>query len=138
MTIALPLLAGIAGIVIGAFVTHRLTSRRDRANRRSEMRIDYLLNAYRSLAAASNRDGQRSASDARAFEQALDDIQLLGSSEQAERAAQLALTMAAKGGASADDLLKALRDDLRAELDLAALPDSPVLLRLKPSQGNSA
>lgn len=129
-----PALTFLVGIVAGAFVavlTDRLTSRRDRANRRSEMRIEYLLSAYRSLAHAVNREGQRSATDIRAFEQALDDIQLLGSRGQAGRAAQLAKTMGAEGGASADDLLKALRDDLREELGLSALTDPPVHLRLR-------
>lgn len=82
----------LIGIVAGAFVavlTHRLTSRRDHANRRSEMRIGYLVSAYRSLAGASNRKLQGSTPDARALEQALDDIQLLGSRGQSKRLGSL-------------------------------------------------
>lgn len=38
--------------------------------------------------------------------------------------------MASKGGASTDDLLKTLRDDLREELGLPALLDPPIHLRI--------
>ena len=94
------------------------------------MRIEYLLSAYRSLADASNRELQGSSNDARAFEQGLEDIQLLGSGEQAGEAVQVARAMASGGGASTDELLRMLRDDLREELDLPALADSPVHLRI--------
>lgn len=94
------------------------------------MRIGYLVSAYRSLAGASNRKLQGSTPDARALEQALDDIQLLGSRGQAEKARKLAAVMASKGGASTDDLLKTLRDDLREELGLPALLDPPIHLRI--------
>jgi hypothetical protein len=128
-----PALSFVAGIAAGAFVavlTHRFTSRRDHANRRSEMRIQFLLSAYRSLADASNRGLQGNTSDARAFEQAVEDIQLLGSRMQAEKARKLAEVMASKGGASTDDLLRTLRNDLREELGLSALIDPPVHLRI--------
>ena len=128
-----PALSFAAGIAAGAFVavlTHRFTSRRDHANRRSEMRIQFLLGAYRSLADASNRGLQGNTSDSRRFEQAVEDIQLLGSTAQAEKARELAQEMASEGGASTDDLLRTLRDDLRQELGLPALPDPPVHLRI--------
>jgi hypothetical protein len=99
------------------------------------MRIQFLLGAYRSLADASNRELQGSTDDARAFEQALEDIQLLGSKGQAEKARKVAEVMASKGGASTDDLLRTLRDDLRGELSLSALLDPPVHLRIVDRAG---
>ncbi|MFL5901036.1 MAG: hypothetical protein ACJ75S_07540 [Solirubrobacterales bacterium] len=128
-----PALSFVAGIAAGAFVaalTHRLTSRRDHANRRREMRVQFLLGAYRSLADASNRELRDDTGDSRRFEQAVDDIQLLGSKAQAEKARELAQVMASKGGASTDGLLRTLRDDLRQELGLPALPNPPVHLRI--------
>ncbi|HEX3041255.1 MAG TPA: hypothetical protein VHP56_04115 [Solirubrobacterales bacterium] len=130
MTVALTFLGGLVAGGLVAALTHRFTSRRDQANRRSEMRIQFLLGAYRSLADVSNRGLQGGTSDARAFEKALDDIQLLGSRAQAEKAKEVAEVMASEGGASTDDLLKTLRNDLRAELGLSALEDPPVHLRI--------
>jgi hypothetical protein len=136
MTPALTFLVGIVAGAVVAVLTDRLTSRRDQANRRSEMRIDYLVSAYRSLADASNRGLQGSSRDARAFELALEDIQLLGSGAQAAKARELATVMASKGGASTDDLLKTLRDDLREELGLPALADPPIHLRIEEKPGS--
>ncbi|HKF81877.1 MAG TPA: hypothetical protein VKB23_02810 [Solirubrobacterales bacterium] len=130
MTVALTFLGGLVAGAFVALLTHRFTSRRDHAKRRSEMRIQFLLGAYRALADASNRGLHGSTSDARVFEQALEDIQLLGSRAQAQKAKRVAEVMASEGGASTDDLLTTLRNDLRAELGLSALADPPVHLRI--------
>ncbi len=95
------------------------------------MRIAYLVSAYRLLAEASNRGLRGNSRDARTLEQALEDIQLLGSKAQAEKARELATVMASEGGASTDNLLKTLRDDLREELGLPALVDPPIHLRIE-------
>jgi hypothetical protein len=110
-------------------MAHRFTSRRDLINCRSELRIQYLLSAYRALANPANRDLETSYSDARAFEEGLADIQLLGSGPQAELARQIAYSMATKGEASLDDLLRSLRDELREVLGLERLQGNPVHTR---------
>lgn len=129
MALALTFLGGLAAGAFVAVLTHGFTSRRDRANRQSEMRIQFLLHAYRLLADASNRDLQRNPDDARAFEQAVEDVQLLGTKAQAEKARDLATVMASEGGASPDDLLRTLRADLREELGLSPISDGPLHLR---------
>jgi enoyl-CoA hydratase/carnithine racemase len=45
----LQLLTPLAAAVIGGFVVHVLTARRDRANKRREQRIGYLIEAYRAV-----------------------------------------------------------------------------------------
>jgi hypothetical protein len=111
-------------------LAHRFTSRRDVANRRSELRIQYLLGAYRTLADTAHRPLEEGTAGARAFEQGIAEVQLLGSSGQAQMAVDIARSMASDGGAAMDDLLLSLRDDLRGELELEPLGEAPVHLRV--------
>ena len=126
---------GTAAIALGSaglasVLTHLLTSRRDLANRRRELRVEYLLSAYRTMADSPERRLYRESSDARAFEKAVADIQLLGSRQQVELATELAREMATEGQADPDPLLRLLRDDLRREMSLEALSGKPIHLRI--------
>jgi len=85
--------------------------------------------AYRAIANMANRELGDSYREARAFEEGLADIQLLGSRPQAEMARHIAYTMATKGEASLDELLLSLRDELRAVLGLERLQGNPVHTR---------
>jgi hypothetical protein len=88
------------------------------------MRVSYLLEAYRRLERASNR----SLSDASAeqLEAAISDVMLLGSPEQVALAVNLARGFSTERAADAQPLLLALRESLRAELLLGALPESGI------------
>lgn len=130
MALALTILGGVAAAAIAAVLAHRLTSQRDQANRRSDLRIEYLLGAYRTLADTAHRDLDPNAEHVRAFERGLADIQLLGSPDQAAMAVRVGHQLATEGGADLDDLFLSLRDDLREELDLEPLPKSPVHVRV--------
>lgn len=123
--------AGLASVL-----THLLTSRRDLANRRRELRIEYLLSAYRTMADSPERSLYRGSSDARAFEKAVADIQLLGSRQQVELATELATEMTTKSRADPDPLLQLLRDDLRKEMSLEALSGKPIHLRINEEPPN--
>lgn len=81
MTLTVTILGSLCVAAIAAVMAHRFTSRRDLANRRKDLRTQYLLSAYRAVSASMNRDLRQSAQDARALEQGLSDIQLLGSRE---------------------------------------------------------
>lgn len=111
-------------------LAHRLTSQRDQANRRSDLRVEYLLGAYRALADTAHRDLDPGAQHVRAFEQSLADIQLLGSSDQSAMAVRIGHQLATESRADFDDLLLSLRDDLREELDLESLHEPPVHVRV--------
>lgn len=130
MTLVVTILGGICAAGVAAVLAHRLTSRRDQANRRSDLRIEYLMRAYRTIADTAHRDLDPTAEHARAFEQGLADIQLLGSKAQAEMAVAVAKQLAGSGGADLDDLLLSLRDELRAELKLEAISKHPFHLRV--------
>lgn len=120
----------LASAGLASVLTHLLTSRRDLANRRRELRVEYLLSAYRTMADSPERDLYRGSPDARAFEKAVADIQLLGSRQQVELATELAREMATESRADPDPLLRLLRDDLRREMTLEALSGKPTHLRI--------
>lgn len=130
MTLVLTILGGVAAAAIAAVLAHRLTSQRDQANRRSDLRIEYLLGAYRALADVAHRDLDPATERVRAFEQGLADIQFLGSEEQAQMAIRVGQQLAAESRADFDDLLLSLRDDLRKELDLEPIASTPSHVRV--------
>ena len=129
MTLALTIVGSVCAAAIAAVLAHRLTSRRDQMNRRNDLRVQYLLTAYRTIADTSHRD-LAVADTARAFERGLADIQLLGSKEQAEMAVVIGKALSENGDAGMDDLLLSLRDDLRDELRLEPLIQAPSHVRV--------
>lgn len=92
-----------------------------RATRRN-MRINYLLDAYRRLDRAGNRP--LAAATGQELEAAISDIMLLGSPSQAQLAAQFVQRFTAQGAAESQPLLQDLRASLRRELLLEPLPPS--------------
>jgi len=122
--------------LVGGWLGHRLSARRDLANERRKLRVQYLLEAYRRLETRSNNPEL----DWRVIESAIADIQLLGSPTQVELARTFAVEMAEHGSAKLDPLLYDLRASLRAELDLEAV-SKPVIYfrgpRPAPNQDHS-
>lgn len=95
---------------------------------RRNMRIDYLLNAYRQLERASNR--VPTSQHGRAIEEAVADIYLLGTPKQVQLAAEFSKNFAQEGGADLTLLLTHLRNSLRRELLLEADESPRVSLRV--------
>ena len=110
----------LVAIVIGLggwYVVHRLTSSRDQLNRRNDLKVEYLLKAYRSLSNAANRASPDEF--ASQFEEAVSDIQLLGSPRQIELLHKALSETDSEGGhMGVNDVLEELRCDLRNELAL--------------------
>ena len=107
-----------AVIIVGWAVAHRLTVRRDTLAKRRDLRVQYLLDAYRRLEDAANRPLDSLPEAKRAFESAVADIQLLGTSEQIDALLKYLNQLTKEGGGNVDPVLKLLRDDLRKELSL--------------------
>ena len=99
-----------------------------RRAKRRDIRTQYLLDAYRSIEAASNRPMDSGA--ARELEAALADVQLLGTAAQVAAAHRFAEDFASNGGADTGPILNELRDELRADLDLGPLPNRRTHLRI--------
>src|ERR1700730_8658935 len=134
---SVPLIVTAAVAIFGWFAVHQLTTSRDRRNKRREMRLSMMLDAYRVLAGSAHRPfiGQAALD----VERALESIQLLGTSRQIELAQRLIKEFADHQGVAWHPLLVDLRDSLRAELELE--PVAKRLLHLRaadPPDPNAA
>jgi hypothetical protein len=69
-------------IIFGWFIVNWLSSKREFNNKRREVRIQYLIEAYRSIASAANRKEKTTDEQKLKIESAIEDIQLLGNSKQ--------------------------------------------------------
>ena len=130
MTLSLPD-AGIATITVviaSWFVVHYLAGKRDQANKRRDLRVQYLIEAYRRLEFAGNRPLTEEV--APEFEKAVADIQLFGTPKQVELAQAFALGFAKNGTHPLDPLLNELRQELRKELNLEAVQPTIKYLRI--------
>lgn len=122
----IPLLATTVVAIGGWFAAHRLASIRDQVAERRKMRVQHLLAAYRRL----EPYGRVTPENARDLEQAIADIQLLGSPEQVALAQSFAVAFAQNGTAPLDPLLISLRSELRTELDLPQVVGNLKYLRV--------
>ncbi len=98
LTLLIPTLVA----VVSWFVGNWLSVRRDRANKRRDLRVQYLIDAYRRLEAAGHRPLVPPYSSD--MESAVADVQLFGSPAQVAAAQKFALEMAEQSHASLDDL----------------------------------
>jgi hypothetical protein len=117
----LPLLVTALVTILGWYVVHLLSSWRDQAAKRREMRLKYLLDSYRRFEHALNREecgAEWPPEYAEELEGALADVQLLGTPDQVKVAQDLIDEWATKGGADVSNVLEKLRQALRIELGL--------------------
>jgi hypothetical protein len=124
-----PALAALVAIV-GFGISHALTSRRDLNAEKRKVRVNFMIEAYRKLESGSCR-GANAAKYSEAFHSALADIQLLGSPLQVEVARKIATALGTRTGepVSINELLNALRQELRVELSLPEVSGQLVILR---------
>jgi hypothetical protein len=106
--------------ILASYLGHRLSVRRDRQYRRDERQTEYLIDTWRRLVDAAFRP-QMEKSDVREFNAALSDVQLFGTAEQANLAARIVDEASTSKGASGNELVELMRDDLREMLNLDAL-----------------
>ena len=132
MAIVAGVLVAVAGWLVNEFFARRAIRR--------NLRIEYLLSAYRRLEHASNR--QMTDAHEAALEEAVSDIQLLGSPRQVEMATAFARKFAEDQRADTERLLEDLRASLRRELQLEPVPPQRMWLRItrgaQPSLGPTA
>jgi len=101
--------------VLGWVSAHYLTSRRDQANKRRDIRLDRLLKCYDSLAKdiAHRQMGDKQKLD---FENALTELQLIGTEKLIELAATFKVDNESYG--SIIPILENLRAEIRTEIGL--------------------
>lgn len=118
--------------IAAAWLTHTFASRRDAAGDQRKLRIQYLLEAYRSLERAESlEDGPPRW---RVYENAAADIQLLGSKEQVELVRIWMSDFTTTQTGNLTPVLESLRKSLRRELHLEAVAGPIVFLRIRPRQ----
>lgn len=129
-----PLLSPVfAALVVGGgwFVAHRS----HRANKRHGLSVQYLLQAYRRLENAANREDKTDEQTV-AFESAVADIQFLGRSDQIAETVKYLKEHASVGGRTIDNVLSLLRNDLRKKLGLS--PVNHPLVTFGPARDRSS
>lgn len=117
----------LVSTIFSWFVIHSLSRRRDRLNKRREIRVTYLTDAFRLIEKSSNREEFEHRV---LLETALADIHLFGSVEQIKLVKKLANEYVNKGIMDAGDLLTSLRKDLRHELGLEQTAEKWVIFRM--------
>lgn len=128
----LPLLITSSVAVAGWFVVHRRTVARDLANKRRELRLTFLIEAYRKLESGASREPLDMTDYVKGFESAIADIQLFGTGEQVRMAKLLAQNIASRrSDASTGPLLLSLRDELREQLNLEVIREEPLHFRIQ-------
>jgi hypothetical protein len=100
-------------LVVGSW----LSVRRDRANKRRDLRVQYLIEAYSRLSTATERRETDPAHFA-SLDSAIVDVQLFGTSDQIAAAQTFVKHLAEHRTAQLVELLSSLRNDLRKELRL--------------------
>lgn len=126
--ILIPLIITSTITILSWGILHFLSKRRDLLNKKKEIRINYLIQAWRLLEAASNRNNNNLSSN---IETAIADIQLFGTKKQIELAQKFAEEIATHKSSSSLELLILLREDLRNELKLEKVPNKFKFLRFK-------
>ena len=106
----IPICTAIAGLVGG----HFFADRRENLKRKREIRIEYLVSAYRKLEKGATPTSKEYSSGE--FEAAISDIQLFGNHEQVILAHKFCQAAANGDGSLLQKLLENIREELRKEL----------------------
>ena len=120
--------SSLVGGAVGAILGNWLSSRRERKHRLQEQRIQYLISAYRAFSKANHHPRLYEVADD--LEQAVADIQLLGSPGLISLAQKFSEEMGRKQEAGLDDVLFTIRNELRKELGEKPVSGKIIWLRI--------
>lgn len=123
----------LVGAAVGGLVVHRFTLRRESLAARRTQRVAFLLDAYRKLIDASERDilGEERRDN---LESALADIMLLGGASEISATERFQRDFVEGRDASLVPVIVALRSSLRRELGIEAV-DLPAKFNFRLSIG---
>jgi hypothetical protein len=113
--------------VVGWVIGHYFTAKRELQNKRREIRVSFLIDAYQKLENAIHRPPGEVGHD---LESVVANIQLFGSDKQIMLAKNISNDISNNGSVDLEPLLKCLRADLRKELKLSKTNDSIQYLRM--------
>jgi hypothetical protein len=129
LTLFFPLVVTSLVTVIGWFALNYFANKSDRINRQKDLRINFLIQAYRDIGMASSRDIQ--SEHYKKLELAFHDIQLFGTTSQIEKLHNALSGWHSKPAVSVEVLLSDLRDDLRKEMNLPKDSSTIIMFRTK-------
>lgn len=112
------LLVGSLIVVVGWFISHYFSQKRDAKNKRKEIVLDFLIRSYRILSNDISSREINTIDSKYKFECLISDLQLFGSSKQVDLAKKIANEMRNNRSSNLDELINDLRDSLREELNL--------------------
>lgn len=116
-------------VILGWFVANFMASKRELQSKKRDIRISYLIEAYRAIASSANRGPATSDEQKYSIERAIEDIQLLGNKEQVEALNE----MISRKEHDFTKILNLLRKELRGELNLAGIDSSLKFYRMNRS-----
>ncbi|MDL2289450.1 hypothetical protein LJB83_01655 [Clostridia bacterium OttesenSCG-928-F22] len=111
--------------VFGWFIGYFSSSKINLKNAKREIIINYLIEAYEILSAECNTPATTDN-----IEKAISNIQLFGTPQQIALAKRFSLDFVENGTAQLDDLLFELRNHLRDELNIPAIDERLIFLRI--------
>lgn len=114
--------------VSGWLIGHYFTTKRDVSNKRRELVLKHLIEAYKVITNDISQRPQTQETNLK-LENILTNIQLFGSSEQIDLAKELSDEVAHGGVFELNPLINSLRDDLRKQLNLPKIDSDIKWLR---------
>ena len=129
MTEIVAAIVGATGAILVWYLTACSLRRQDRDAKKREIRLRFLIDAYRQMENSANREGKEIPEALKTIELAISDVQLFGTRRQVALAQEIVSAFAAGRDVSFNGLLNELRRDLRSELDLESLADERKILR---------
>jgi hypothetical protein len=121
--------------VLGWIVVHFLSQKRQIEEKKREIRVKYLREAYQTLANIADHD--LNPESLKSFQSALNDIQLFGSRSQITIVGDLVKSMTNKEPADLNELLKHLRNEIRTSIGLDGIDDYRWHVRIEWEEENN-
>ena len=122
-------LSSVAIAVTGWLVGHILTTRREINQKRREIRIKHLREAYLNLAHISDTGGDI-VKHISLLQSSLNDVQLFGGSSQIKLLEQFINDLNENDTVQMNDLIRELRNEIRAHLKLSKIDETRWYVRV--------
>jgi hypothetical protein len=122
------LIASVTIAVTGWVVAHGLSSRRELEQKKRELRVKYLREAYLNIANLCDRGEYPR--DIANLQDALNDIQLFGEETQINLVGKVVTQLANNETANFNELLKQLRNEIRGHIGLNSLQSTRWYIRI--------
>ena len=136
VTVITSFIVAIILLLVRVLIMQRIQRRRQRENRQETERLKSLVSAYRALAGSFSPVNTQAITDTVQIEEALSEVILFGSITEVRMAAKAACHLKKGEVFQYQNLVNQLRDELRQQLGLDAIPDSIEIPPAGPGRAN--